>query len=158
VLLMTQTWALLGALLALPIITAITVFCWSTWVLPTASVASLMWLGIVALLVWDFEALEPLFRRADAEPPPSADAPTPEPIDLSVWRRCASGILTLYAASCLFFGGVYRPKGVDLKEPAFYVLPLILLLPVITLAWEQRHRKSADSPSRARTATHPRRD
>lgn len=153
VLLMTQTWATLGALLALPIITAITVFCWSTLAIPTASVASLMWLGIVALLVWDFEALAPLFRRADAAPPPSPEAVAPRPIDLSVWRRCGAGILTLYAASCLFFGGVYRPKGVDLKEPAFYVLPLILLLPAITLAWEQWRRKSTDSPSRASAAT-----
>jgi len=154
VLLMTQAWALLGALLALPIITAITVFCWSTSVIPTAIVASLMWLGIVALLVWDFEALAPLLRRADTTAPPPAENATPTLIDLSVWRRCGAGILTVYGASCLFFGGVYRPKGVDLNEPAFYVLPLILLLPAITLAWEQRRRKSTDSASRASAATH----
>ena len=52
-LLLTQRFALLGALLALPVITAIAAFCWSTGVVPTAVVATLMMLGTAALVVWD---------------------------------------------------------------------------------------------------------
>ncbi|HLL23075.1 MAG TPA: hypothetical protein VK427_13135, partial [Kofleriaceae bacterium] len=57
VLLYTQRFALVGALVALPILTTITAFCWSTGVYPTASIATLMWLGTLGLLIWDHARL-----------------------------------------------------------------------------------------------------
>lgn len=138
VLLMTQTFATLGALMALPVITCITVFCWSTGVVPTAVVATLMLGGTLVLVAWDADrwlaVLDPDFRPA---PPITQTAP---PIDLSFWRACGFGILAVYGLACLTYGGVYRPRGVDLGHPAFYALLLIALLPVVTVIVEQRGR------------------
>jgi uncharacterized membrane protein YphA (DoxX/SURF4 family) len=135
VLLMTQTFATLGALMALPVTATITVFCWSTGVVPTATVATLMLLGTVALVVWDAD------RWRDIVAAPRAREPELElPIDLGVWRLCGAGILALYGATCAISGGIYRPKGMDLDNPAFYVFPVIALFPVVTLAIEQRRR------------------
>ena len=50
-----------------------------------------------------------------------------------LWEGLRGRDLTVY-------GGVYRPKGMDLSNPAFYVLPLITLFPVVTLLVEQRRR------------------
>ena len=64
-LLFTQRFATLGAVLALPILTAITVFCWSTHVYPTATIATLMWLGTLGLVMWDFHKWRGVFARDD---------------------------------------------------------------------------------------------
>src|SRR3954452_15236135 len=64
--LMTQRWASLGALLMAPIVTVILVFCWSTGVIPTASVVTLMFLGTLLLLTWDQAKWRPLLS---ADPP-----------------------------------------------------------------------------------------
>ena len=138
VLLMTQTYATLGALMALPVITCITVFCWSTGVIPTATVATMMLSGTLALVVWDVDRWLAVLR-------PGYVAPTPDtimtpPIDRTLWRACGAGILAFYGLTCIIYGGVYRPKGVDLSNPAFYVLPLITLFPIATLLVEQRRR------------------
>lgn len=138
VLLMTQTFATLGALIALPVITCITVFCWSTGVVPTATVATLMLAGTLGLIIWDLDRFLPVVRQG-AGPPP-ADPAAAALIDLSLWRLCGAGILTFYGLTCLLYGGVYRPKGVDLGHPAFYVLLLIPLFPIVTLLVEQRRR------------------
>lgn len=135
VLLMTQTYATLGALMALPVITTITVFCWSTGVIPTAIVATLMWLGTTALVVWDYDRW-----RSVIHPDAPAAAPGELPIDLRLWRWCGAGILALYGAICLVSGGIYRPRGMDLHNPAFYMFPLIALFPIVTIAIEQRRR------------------
>ncbi|MEM7354801.1 MAG: hypothetical protein AAF657_28590 [Acidobacteriota bacterium] len=153
VLLMTQTFATLGALMALPVITCITVFCWSTGVVPTATVATLMLGGTVALIVWDIDRwlaiLRPEYRPPHSDAPQN-DAPNSDtasgPIDLSLWRACGAGILVFYGLTCLVYGGVYRPKGVDLSNPAFYVMPLIALFPIVTLIVEQRRRARSTSP------------
>lgn len=143
VLLMTQTYAALGALLALPVISSITVFCWSTGVVPTAIVTTLMLCANLLLVVWDVRRWMPLLRRADR---PSRGArnvaadPDPPPIDISLWRACGASILVVYGLTCLAYGGVYRPRGLDLAEPAFYVLPVIALIPVVTLIVERRRR------------------
>ena len=149
VLLMTQTYALLGALMTLPVITTIVVFCWSTGVVPTATVVTLMLCGTLGLLLWDVERWLPVID-ADSVPLPSVPAPSgrasadasgTEPlIDLTLWRLCGAGILVVYGLGCLLYGGVYRPKGLDLAEPAFYVLPLVALLPVVTWIVEQRRQ------------------
>ncbi len=125
-LLSTQYLALLGAMIALPVLTAITVFVWSTiGVTPTAIVASLMTVGTLALLVWDFERWAGVLDGRAREV-------TPSPIDMRPWMWCGAAIWALYIGVCVAHGGIYRPRGVELGNPAFYVLPTIALLPVLT--------------------------
>ena len=140
VLLMTQTFAFRGALLALPVIGCIVVFCWSTGVVPTAVIATLMLLGTVTLLVWDCDRW--LSIPSSASRPSEVATPL---LDTVLWRRCGMAILVFYGLACISYGGVYRPKGVDLGNPAFYSLLLIAALPVITLVVERRRR--ARNPS-----------
>ncbi len=135
VLLLTQRFAAAGALIAFPLTTAITAFCWSTLVIPTATVVTLMWLATAALIVWD-GSLWPAASRAAAHP-------SPPPIDPSLWERCGVVILILYAAATIAGGEVYRPEGVELDRPAFYLLPAIALCPIVTLALDRRRRRAA---------------
>jgi uncharacterized membrane protein YphA (DoxX/SURF4 family) len=68
VLLMTQTFGTLGALLALPIFTAITVLCWSTGAVFTGVMTTLMLLATLLVCAWEYErfsgVLRPAFRPA----------------------------------------------------------------------------------------------
>ena len=135
---MTQRFAWLGTALAFPITTTILVFCWSTGVYPTATVVTLMWFGTLGLLVWEIERLAPIFdgsvRAGEAA----------SPVDLRLWGRCGWGILVLYLAACVAYGGVYRPRGMEPGEPAFYVFPGLLLLPALTTWLERRQRRRAE--------------
>jgi uncharacterized membrane protein YphA (DoxX/SURF4 family) len=142
-LLMTQRFALLGALLAFPIFTAILAFCWSTGVVFTAVMVTLMWSATVGLLIWDSERLRPLVQLSWAQPggEGAPTAPIDPPIDLSLWARCGWAIFLLYLATCGLAGGVYRPRGVELDQPAFYVLPSIALIPVVTYFLDRRRRR-----------------
>jgi hypothetical protein len=126
-LLSTQYFALAGAFIALPILTAICVFVWSTIGLtPTAVVASLMLFGVLGLLVWDVDRWGAVFGQwRTAEPVPS-------PVPLRPWMWCGAVIWALYFGLCIAHGGIYRPRGVALGDPAFYALPVIALLPVVT--------------------------
>lgn len=137
VLLFTQRFATAGALVALPILTAITAFCWSTQVYPTATIATLMWLGTIGLLIWDIHKWRGVFA-SDRERHELRIEPLTAPIDLTLWTRCGLAILVLYLGTALLRGGVYRPKTIDFSEPAFYVLPAVLLLPIITFVIDQR--------------------
>ena len=141
---MTQTYATLGALLALPVFTVITLLCWSTGAIPTAIMTTLMWSGTLALCAWDYERLAPLFRAERSLVQSSPCVPTspasPEPIELRPWTRCGATVLLLYLASCALAGGIYRPRGLDLQNPSFYVLPLIACLPLATWWWQRRRR------------------
>lgn len=119
-LLFSQRWARAGALIVLPIITAITVFCWSTRVVPTATVATLMLLGVVALVLWDHPA------------------PRPAPFDLRPWQVCGVVVLALYAAACAITGEVYRPRPGGERGVAFYLLSAMPLAPVVTLIATRR--------------------
>lgn len=139
VLLCTQRFATLGAMVALPILTAITAFCWSTAVYPTAVIATLMWLGTIGLLVWDLDKWKSIFAREGSAVMASRDPP---PIDLHLWARCGWGIIVVYLGTALLRGGVYRPRGIELDEPAFYVMPAVLLMPLVTLVIEQRRRRA----------------
>ena len=134
-LLFTQRFALAGALFALPILTVITAFCWSTQVIPTATVTTLMWLGTLGLLAWDFARWRSLFVDGAV-----FSEPEPPPIDLTLWARCGTAMVTLYLLSALAHGGVYRPRGIELSEPSFYVMPVMLVLPMATLWLEHRRR------------------
>jgi uncharacterized membrane protein YphA (DoxX/SURF4 family) len=128
-LLFSQRWARAGALLVLPVITAITVFCWSTGVYPTATVATLMLLGVAALLIWD----------------------RPAPFDLRPWQVCGAVVLLLYAIACVTTGEVYRPRPGGEKGAAFYLLAAMPLVPVATLLISARagraRSRSARGPS-----------
>jgi len=70
-------------------------------------------------------------------------APSTPPIIQSRWERCGLLMLALYAAASLLGGGVYRPRGMELSDPRFYVFPAIMLLPLITLARELLPRKAS---------------
>jgi hypothetical protein len=140
VLLFTQRFATVGALIALPILTAIAAFCWSTGVYPTATVATLMWLGTVALVVWDLDKWRGVFARDD-RPHDLHLAPIDAPLDLTLWARCGTAILALYLGTALLHGGVYRPRGIELDEPAFYVLPAAMLLPIVTFVIDRRRAR-----------------
>lgn len=139
-LLMTQTFATLGALMALPVFATITVFCWATATVFTSTMVTLMLCGAILLALWDFEKWRGIFHPGSGHPP----APEPEdplPIDLRLWGICGAGILVLYFGVCAYSGGIYRPKSVELDNPAFYIFPLIALFPVVTYVIEHRRRK-----------------
>lgn len=144
-LLMTQTFGTLGALLALPIFTAITVLCWSTGALFTGVMTTLMWLGTLLVAAWEYERwwglLVPGFRAASGPSEGASLALVRSPVDLRAWRWCGVTVLGLYLVSCALAGGVYRPRGMDLARPEFYVFPLIACVPLIT--WWRERRRSA---------------
>ncbi len=131
-LLLTQRHALLGALIALPVITAITAFCWSTGVVPTAIVATLMMLGTAALVLWDLPAWRPAAEaRAPAGP----------------WALAGVAILLLYLGATAANGAIYRPRGVELDRPAFYLLVAIPMIPLVTWIMARR-RARRHTPAR----------
>lgn len=137
VLLMTQRFAGLGAMLALPVFTTILVFCWSTKVYFTAVMVTLMFFGTLLLVSWEF----PKWRRLVE--PDAPDLARDAPVDQSLWRWCGIAILLLYLGVCAYSGGIYRPRGVDLGNPAFYVFPFIALFPVVTYLVERTRRKDS---------------
>jgi len=127
VLLMTGRFATFGALLATPILTTILALCWSTKVYPTASVVSLMWLAVLALLLWDWFRWRGIFGRT------TSLVAIPEPrVHGRLWEACGAAVLCLYLAVCAATGGVYRPRGAAWSSPAFYVFPAMLLIVVAT--------------------------
>lgn len=148
-LLITQRFATAGALVMLPVITTITMFCWSTEVIPTAIVATLMLLGTGALVLWDVPRWRLLFADEDGVLPRDGARTGRASIQPRLWQACGVAIVTLYFGTCLAMGSVYRPKGMELDQPAFYVMPVILLLPLVTLVLDQRHVARA-----RRRATH----
>lgn len=136
-LLFTQRYATVGALLALPILTTITAFCWSTGVYPTASIVTLMLLGTVGLVLWDIAKWRGIFVRDDRAAELRV-TPITAPINLGLWARCGLAMFVLYLGSAIALGGVYRPRGIELDEPGFYVMPAMLLLPLVTFVLDRR--------------------
>lgn len=137
-LLLTQLRATLGAFLALPIITAIVALCWSTHVVPTAIVATLMWCGTALLVLWDERA----WRAGGSSSPQDGAGVTSAagPVDVRLWAVCGAAILALYLLLTLVAGEVYRPRRIDLGAPAFYLLAAMPLLPIATWIVERRRR------------------
>ncbi len=136
-LLMTQRRAGLGAALAAPVLTAIVVFCWSTMVVPTAIVATLMWLGTLAVLAWEL----PRWWTPPGDPaaPRATDDGLASP-DLGAWAGCGLAVLALYLAVSLASGGVYRPRGMDTTDWRWWAIALLPLLPVVTALACRRRR------------------
>jgi uncharacterized membrane protein YphA (DoxX/SURF4 family) len=132
VLLLTQRFAAAGAVLALPVTTAIAVFCWSTHVIPTATVATLMLAAVVGLVAWDLDR----WTRW-----PGAATPRPA-LHERAWMLCGAAILAVYLGACLATGEVYRPRGVRPDDARFYVFPVIALLPAVTYAVDRRWRRA----------------
>jgi uncharacterized membrane protein YphA (DoxX/SURF4 family) len=146
-LLITQRFAPVGALLAVPITATITAFCWSTQAgYPTAIVITLMFLGSLGLTLWDLPRWQLVFARDEQLEQRAHEIVVPPRnprVDMRLWQACGLAIVTLYVATCVALGGVYRPKGMELGDPAFYVMPTILLLPIVTFVVEQlRLRRS----------------
>ena len=129
VLLITQRHATLGAALVAPILVAILVFCWSTGVVPTAIVVTLMSVGLLALILWDMQRWKALLGMTTPVPP------TAHPVvNMRLWSRCGWLILLLYFGNTAITGQVYRPMGVEWSNPSFIVLLIIAVLPVVTFA------------------------
>jgi uncharacterized membrane protein YphA (DoxX/SURF4 family) len=139
ILLMTQRFSTLGALMALPIFVTIAVLCWSTGAIFTAIMVTLMLLGTITLVLWDHDKWRGVLDADFTKPRQNAKHAKP-PVDVALWQRCGIAILATYFAICAYAGGVYRPRGLELDNPAFYVLPLIALFPVATLVIEQLRR------------------
>jgi len=140
-LLMTQTFGTLGALLALPIFTAITVLCWSTGAVFTAVMTTLMLLATLLVCAWEYERWMGVLVSAKGQgeaAPRSVSESRGAPVDLGIWRACGVAVLLLYLTSCALAGGIYRPRGLDLGRPEFYVFPLITCMPLLAWAWERR--------------------
>jgi uncharacterized membrane protein YphA (DoxX/SURF4 family) len=131
VLLLTQRFAAAGAVLALPVTSAILVFCWSTLAIPspTVVVVTLMLGGVIALVVWDLDRWTRLGPLA---------VQTPRPAITRAWQLCGLAILAVYLGACLATGEVYRPRGVRPDDVRFYVFPVIALLPVATYVIDRR--------------------
>lgn len=143
VLLMTQRFATLGASIMLPVVAAITVLCWSTAGIPTIITVTLMLLGIIGLLLWDVAKWRAVFgaegRGVDVQVQAGAQR-----VDMRLWQRCGLGILAFYLLACLIQGEIYRPRGADLDNPAFYLLPAIAAFPLVTwLIDRTRYRRGA---------------
>ena len=139
-LLMTQRFATLGAVLMAPILFTILVFCWSVVVIPTATVVTLMSLGIIGLLLWDIHKLKLLFFRDGQRVDVTLPGPHPT-VDMKLWARCGWLILILYFGTAALTQEVYRPMGADWSNPSFIVLQVITLLPLLTYLIERRRRK-----------------
>jgi uncharacterized membrane protein YphA (DoxX/SURF4 family) len=141
-LLMTQRFATVGAALLLPVLSVIVVFVWSTAGVPTIATATLMLCGVAALLLWDLHKWRAVFD-ADREASAPPLAPAGDVVDTGLWQRAGLAVALLYFASCLLHGGVYRPRGADWSEPAFYILPAVTLVPLLTLLLDHiRHRRA----------------
>lgn len=145
-LLMTQRFAFLGAVLMMPVLIAIAALCWGTGVgIPTLVTVTLMGLGTLGLLIWDLDKLRSIFVPEGGSLVVQI-SPATNLVDYRLWAQCGWAVLATYVVATIFNGGVYRPRTVELSNPAFYLLPLITLYPVISW-WidRSRYRKSTIS-------------
>ena len=105
-----------------------------------------MLLGTLGLLAWDWERWRALFASERRDTNIVLEPASPR-IDWSLWERCGLAILLVYFATCAISGGIYRPRGAELHNPAFYLLPTIALFPVVTWLIDRaryRARRSAE--------------
>jgi hypothetical protein len=82
--------------------------------------------------------------------PEAAHAALREPAPTSARSRrfglCGLAIYNLYLLSCVVHGGVYRPRRLALDEPAFYVLPGLLVLLLVTYVRDRRASRTDGGP------------
>jgi hypothetical protein len=83
-------------------------------VYPTATVATLIFLGVAAIVLW---------------------GDRPAPFELRPWQLCGVVVLALYAVACALTGEVYRPRPGGERGAAFYLLSLMPFVPVVTLVF-----------------------
>ncbi|MBP9086757.1 MAG: hypothetical protein KBG15_11600, partial [Kofleriaceae bacterium] len=142
-LLFSQRFTLAGAALALPIITAITAFTWSTAVPFTATVVTLMLLGVVALLLWELPRWRPLLDGQAAAAAELTDPHTKATtlVNLTYWRLCGLLIALTYLGLCIFSGGVYRPRPGAAHDAAFWIMSALPALPLATWIIEYKKYK-----------------
>jgi uncharacterized membrane protein YphA (DoxX/SURF4 family) len=151
-LLLTQRFAALGAFVALPLLTAIGAFCWSTAGVPTTMVVTLMWLGTIGLALWDLDRWRDLLRPGGVPPRvvqsaatisalPPGSALAASPVEWVLWERCGAAILGIYLGATLLAGEIYRPRGLELSSPAFYLLLALPAAPLVTWGLERRRRR-----------------
>lgn len=142
-LLMTQYFAFLGAAIMLPILLAISALCWSTGVgTPTLITVTLMSVGTFGLVLWDVDKWRGMFVPEGGSATQTIAAPA-KTVDVKLWSRCGWAVLITYAIASALHGGVYRPRGVELGNPAFYLLPLITVYPFVTWVVDRaRFRKA----------------
>jgi len=144
-LLMTQFFGALGAMIFLPICAGILVLCWGGGAIPTAIVVTAMVLGVFFLLLWDFPLWAGVVRLESGKRQGAGDSDLvrlcrepPRGIELWIWSICGGAIFALYVASCWWAGEIYRPRGVDLQAPGFYILPFLVSLMGIAYLVERR--------------------
>lgn len=131
-LLMTQRFAFLGALIMMPVLVAIAALCWATGVgTPTLITVTLMALGTLGLLIWDHDKWQSLLVPEGGTLRLEI-APSPHRVDYQLWSLCGWAVLATYVIATALNGGVYRPRTVELTNPAFYLLPLITVFPLVT--------------------------
>ena len=144
-LLMTQFFGALGAMVFLPICAGILVLCWGTGAVPTAIVVSAMMVAVVFLLLWDLPLWSGLLRVAPSRVGAAEGAGSaavgrvpPQGIHLGIWSFCGASIFLLYLVSCWWAGEIYRPRGVDWQAPGFYILPFLVSLLGLAFFVERR--------------------
>jgi hypothetical protein len=127
--------SLVPPLLALPLLTAIMLFTWSTWVPVTAIAVTAMWLATIALFVWEIPRWRPVIFPSENR----TIQPTPQLVAIGPWRLCGLLVALTYAALCWHAGQVYRPVPGGPKDIAFFVMSALPVLPLATL-WYERYR------------------
>jgi uncharacterized membrane protein YphA (DoxX/SURF4 family) len=130
-LLMTQRFAAVGAAILAPVLCVIAVFVWTTAGIPTRVTVTLMLGGVLGLLFWDIHKWRGLWV-SDRREQSLELAAVPQVIDAGLWTKAGLMVALLYFASCIAEGGVYRPRGAEWSEPAFYVMPAIAIVPLVT--------------------------
>ena len=130
ILLITNTWPLLGGLILFPVVSAILVFCWSTGVYPTATVVTLIFCGLLFLLAWETNVWAHLVPRI------AVKNKIPEKVNRKYWRNCGLCIVTLYFLDFVRRGNVYRPRHPEWNDLSFILLVLMALLPFLTMGLE----------------------
>ncbi len=136
-LLLTQRYATVGSLLLAPTLAAILVFCWSTLVIPTATVVTLMAGGTLLLLLWDIERWRTVFASDNTLTEVAVPGIHPS-LQRGVWEGCGLVIILLYVGNTVVTGEVYRPKGAEWHDPSFWVLNLIALSPFVAAFIDRR--------------------
>ena len=130
ILLITNTWPLLGGLILFPVVSAILIFCWSTGVYPTATVVTLIFCGLLFLFAWETNVWTHLVPRI------AVNNKIPEKVNRKYWRYCGLCIVIVYFLDFVRRGNVYRPRHPEWNDLSFILLVLMALLPFLTMGLE----------------------